>query len=149
MQRAGSITTGNAAAKSLGNAGPAVVLGATGISKRFGGITALSDVKLDLRPGEVHALMGENGAGKSTLMKILSGVYTDYEGAVAVDGQAVRFTGVRDAEDAGIAIIHQELNLVPELSVADNIFLGREKLIAGLVVDRKASSRAAKALLQR
>ncbi|TPJ25582.1 sugar ABC transporter ATP-binding protein [Mesorhizobium sp. B2-7-2] len=144
MQRIDSTTTGNAAAD-----GPAVVLSATGISKRFGGIAALSDVSLDLRPGEVHALMGENGAGKSTLMKILSGVYTDYEGAVAIDGQAVRFTGVRDAEDAGIAIIHQELNLVPELSVADNIFLGREKLIAGLVVDRKASSRTASALLQR
>jgi ribose transport system ATP-binding protein len=144
MQRADSITTGNAVAD-----GPAVVLSASGISKRFGGITALSDVKLDLRPGEVHALMGENGAGKSTLMKILSGVYTDYDGTVNIDGQPVRFAGVRDAEDAGIAIIHQELNLVPELSVADNIFLGREKLIAGLVVDRKASSRAAKALLQR
>ncbi|TIU89374.1 MAG: sugar ABC transporter ATP-binding protein, partial [Mesorhizobium sp.] len=144
MQRAGSITTEDVTAD-----GPTVVLSATGISKRFGGITALSDVSLDLRPGEVHALMGENGAGKSTLMKILSGVYTDYEGTVAIDGQAVRFAGVRDAEHAGIAIIHQELNLVPELSVADNIFLGREKLIAGLVVDRKASSRAAKALLQR
>ncbi|TIU71593.1 MAG: sugar ABC transporter ATP-binding protein, partial [Mesorhizobium sp.] len=144
MQRPGPITTEDVTAD-----GPTVVLSATGISKRFGGITALSDVSLDLRPGEVHALMGENGAGKSTLMKILSGVYTDYEGTVAIDGQAVRFSGVRDAEDAGIAIIHQELNLVPELSVADNIFLGREKLIAGLVVDRKASSRAAKALLQR
>ncbi|TGS06485.1 sugar ABC transporter ATP-binding protein, partial [Mesorhizobium sp. M2E.F.Ca.ET.209.01.1.1] len=125
MQRAGSITTENVTAD-----GPTVVLSATGIFKRFGGITALSDVSLDLRPGEVHALMGENGAGKSTLMKILSGVYTDYEGTVAIDDQAVRFAGVRDAEDAGIAIIHQELNLVPELSVADNIFLGREKLIA-------------------
>ena len=108
MQRADSTTTGNVAAD-----GPAVVLSATGISKRFGGITALSDVNLDLRPGEVHALMGENGAGKSTLMKILAGVYTDYEGAVAIDGRAIRFAGVRDAEDAGIAIIHQELNLVP------------------------------------
>ncbi|TGP51540.1 sugar ABC transporter ATP-binding protein [bacterium M00.F.Ca.ET.159.01.1.1] len=144
MQRAGSITTENVTAD-----GPTVVLSATGIFKRFGGITALSDVSLDLRPGEVHALMGENGAGKSTLMKILSGVYTDYEGTVAIDDQAVRFAGVRDAEDAGIAIIHQELNLVPELSVADNIFLGREKLIAGLVVDRRASSRAAKTLLER
>ncbi|TIU38321.1 MAG: sugar ABC transporter ATP-binding protein, partial [Mesorhizobium sp.] len=118
MQRPGPITTEDVTAD-----GPTVVLSATGISKRFGGITALSDVSLDLRPGEVHALMGENGAGKSTLMKILSGVYTDYEGTVAIDGQAVRFSGVRDAEDAGIAIIHQELNLVPELSVADNIFL--------------------------
>ncbi|RUT92624.1 ATP-binding cassette domain-containing protein, partial [Mesorhizobium sp. M7A.T.Ca.TU.009.02.1.1] len=124
-----------------------IVLSAERISKSFGGIAALVDVGFELRRGEVHALMGENGAGKSTLMKILSGVYTDYEGTVSVDGRPVSFAGVRDAEDAGIAIIHQELNLVPELSVADNIFLGREKLIAGLIVDRKASSRAAGALL--
>ncbi|RVC07294.1 sugar ABC transporter ATP-binding protein, partial [Mesorhizobium sp. M7A.F.Ca.AU.001.01.1.1] len=125
------------------------VLSAEHISKSFGGIAALVDVGFELRRGEVHALMGENGAGKSTLVKILSGVYTGYEGTVSVDGHPVNFAGVRDAEDAGIAIIHQELNLVPELSVADNIFLGREKLIAGLIVDRKASSRAAGALLQR
>ncbi|MCA0003826.1 MULTISPECIES: sugar ABC transporter ATP-binding protein [unclassified Mesorhizobium] len=126
-----------------------VVLSAEHVSKSFGGIAALVDVGFELRRGEVHALMGENGAGKSTLMKILSGVYTGYEGTVRVDGVAANFAGVRDAEAAGIAIIHQELNLVPELSVADNIFLGREKLIAGLIVDRKASSRAASALLQR
>ncbi|RUY85285.1 sugar ABC transporter ATP-binding protein, partial [Mesorhizobium sp. M7A.F.Ca.CA.001.10.2.1] len=126
-----------------------IVLSAERISKSFGGIAALVDVGFELRRGEVHALMGENGAGKSTLMKILSGVYTGYDGTVSVDGRPTSFAGVRDAEDAGIAIIHQELNLVPELSVADNIFLGREKLIAGLIVDRKASSRAAGALLQR
>jgi ribose transport system ATP-binding protein len=125
------------------------ILSAEHISKSFGGISALTDVRFDLRRGEVHALMGENGAGKSTLMKILSGVYTGYDGTVRIDGRPASFTGVRDAEEAGIAIIHQELNLVPELSVADNIFLGREKLIAGLIVDRKASSRAAAALLQR
>jgi len=128
---------------------PDTILSAEHISKSFGGIAALTDVGFELRRGEVHALMGENGAGKSTLMKILSGVYTGYDGTVRIDGRPVNFTGVRDAEDAGIAIIHQELNLVPELSVADNIFLGREKLIAGLIVDRKASSRAAAALLQR
>ncbi|MBR2689303.1 MAG: sugar ABC transporter ATP-binding protein [Aquamicrobium sp.] len=124
------------------------VLAASNISKAFGGVVALSDVGFDLRRGEIHALMGENGAGKSTLMKILSGVYTDYEGTVSVAGQPVRFSGVRDAEDAGIAIIHQELNLVPELSVAENIFLGREKLIAGLIVDRKASLAASRTLLK-
>ncbi|TIL75623.1 MAG: sugar ABC transporter ATP-binding protein [Mesorhizobium sp.] len=127
----------------------AVVLSAEHISKTFGGIAALVDVGFELRRGEIHALMGENGAGKSTLMKILSGIYTDYDGTVNVDGHPVRFAGVRDAEHAAIAIIHQELNLVPELSVADNIFLGREKLIAGLIVDRKASSHAAGGLLQR
>ena len=123
------------------------VLAASNISKAFGGVVALSGVGFDLRRGEIHALMGENGAGKSTLMKILSGVYTDYEGTVSVAGQAVRFSGVRDAEDAGIAIIHQELNLVPELTVAENIFLGREKLIGGLIVDRKASLTASGSLL--
>jgi len=125
------------------------ILQARGISKRFGGVIALRDVDFDLKSGEIHALMGENGAGKSTLMKILSGIYPDYEGTVEIDGQAVRFGSVRDAEAAGIAIIHQELNLVPELNVAENIFLGREKLIAGLFVDRKASIRAARALLER
>ena len=124
------------------------MLAASNISKAFGGVVALSDVGFDLRRGEIHALMGENGAGKSTLMKILSGVYTDYEGVVSVAGQPVRFSGVRDAEDAGIAIIHQELNLVPELSVSENIFLGREKLIAGLIIDRKASLDASRVLLK-
>jgi ribose transport system ATP-binding protein len=128
---------------------PRTVLAATGVSKNFGGVTALRDVSFDLRAGEIHALMGENGAGKSTLMKILSGVYSDYDGAIEIDGAAVRFSGVRDAEAAGIAIIHQELNLVPQLSVADNIFLGRERLIAGLIIDRKASRGAAASHLQR
>jgi ribose transport system ATP-binding protein len=125
------------------------VLTASGVSKHFGGVAALRDVDFDLRPGEIHALMGENGAGKSTLMKILAGVHTDYEGSVSIGGQPVRFASVRDAETAGIAIIHQELNLVPELNVAENIFLGREPLIAGLIVDRRASARAARALLDR
>jgi ribose transport system ATP-binding protein len=125
------------------------VLTASGVSKQFGGVVALRDVGFDLRPGEIHALMGENGAGKSTLMKILSGVYTDYEGVVSIGGRPLRFANVRDAEAAGIAIIHQELNLVPELNVAENIFLGREPLIAGLIVDRRASTRAARVLLDR
>ncbi len=125
------------------------VMAATGISKSFGGIIALSNVRFDLRAGEVHALMGENGAGKSTLMKILAGIYSSYEGEVAIEGRAVSFANVRDAEAEGIAIIHQELNLVPELSVADNIFLGREPRIAGLIVDRKAIRAAARQLLLR
>ncbi|MFE0016046.1 sugar ABC transporter ATP-binding protein [Mesorhizobium sp. NPDC059054] len=123
------------------------VLAASNVSKAFGGVVALSDVNFDLRRGEIHALMGENGAGKSTLMKIVSGVYTDYDGTISVAGEPVRFSGVRDAEDAGIAIIHQELNLVPELTVAENIFLGREKRIAGLIVDRRASLAASRTLL--
>jgi ribose transport system ATP-binding protein len=114
------------------------VLVASGISKSFGGIVALADAHLDVYPGEIHALVGENGAGKSTLMKILSGVYEAYEGNLSVDGRPVRFSSVRDAEALGIAIIHQELNLVRELNVADNIFLGREPRLAGLIIDRKS-----------
>ncbi len=124
-------------------------LSAQHISKSFAGVTALQDVDFDLMSGEVHALMGENGAGKSTLMKILAGVLTDYEGTIHVRAHPLRLTGVRDAERAGIAIIHQELNLVPELSVAENIFLGREPLVAGLFIDRRRLVRAAVALLHR
>jgi ribose transport system ATP-binding protein len=127
----------------------ASLLAAKAIHKTFGGITALGGVHFELTAGEIHSLMGENGAGKSTLMKILSGVYPDYEGTMEVDGRAMRFASVREAEAAGVAIIHQELNLVPELTVAENIFLGREPLIAGLFVDRKACSREAQGLLSR
>ena len=124
-------------------------LSARHIAKSFAGVTALQDIDFDLMGGEVHALMGENGAGKSTLMKILAGVLTDYEGAIRARGDPLRLNGVRDAERAGIAIIHQELNLVPELSVAENIFLGREPLIAGVFIDRRRIVSAAVALLDR
>jgi ribose transport system ATP-binding protein len=137
--------------KRTGSGSPSghVVLVAEHVSKSFAGVTALHGVDFDLSYGEVHALMGENGAGKSTLMKILAGVHTRYEGAIKVEGRAVSFGGVRDAEEAGVAIIHQELNLVPELSVADNIFLGREPLIAGVLINRRRMVRAAERLLQR
>jgi ribose transport system ATP-binding protein len=98
-----------------------------GITKRFPGVVALEDVTLEVRRGELHAICGENGAGKSTLMKILSGVYQPDEGTLEVDGLPVRFTGTRDAERAGIAIIHQELALVEDLPVTANVFLGRER----------------------
>ena len=108
-----------------------------GISKRFPGVVALDGVTIEVRRGEVHAICGENGAGKSTLMKILSGVYLPDEGTLEVGGVPARFTGTRDAEQAGIAIIHQELALVEDLSVAANVFLGREKRTAlGLLDDR-------------
>jgi ribose transport system ATP-binding protein len=126
-----------------------VALSAEQISKSFAGVKALNNVDFDLRHGEVHALMGENGAGKSTLMKILAGVHTSYDGSIQVEGRAMSFGGVRDAEEAGVAIIHQELNLVPELSVAENIFLGREPLIAGVLIDRRRMVRAAERLLAR
>jgi ribose transport system ATP-binding protein len=117
------------------------------ITKRFPGVTALAEVTLDVLPGELHAICGENGAGKSTLMKILSGVITDYDGELLLRGKLVRFKGTRDAEAAGISIIHQELNLVEQLSAAANIFLGRE--IRGWLAfrnDRAMEQQAAKLL---
>src|SRR5262245_54170041 len=112
-----------------------VVLEACGIVKRFPGLRALRGVSFDLRPGEIHALCGENGAGKSTLIKVRSGVHPDgaFDGRLVVAGRPVRFRGIADAENAGVAVIHQELALVPELSVAENVFLGREPTRAGLI----------------
>ncbi len=124
-------------------------LEALGIGKAFAGVTVLHGVDLAVFPGEIHALMGENGAGKSTLMKILAGIHTDYDGTVAVDGVPRRFAGVRDAEEAGIGIIHQELNLVPGMTVAENIFLGREPLRGGIFVDGPALRAAAARLIRR
>ena len=126
-----------------------VVLEAVGLSKSFSGTAALLDVDFNLRAGEVHALVGENGAGKSTLMKILAGVHVEYDGVVRLAGAPVKFAGVQDAERAGVSIIHQELDLVPELTAADNVFLGREPLIAGTFVDRRRIVKAAGALLTR
>lgn len=118
------------------------------VSKHFGGTRALHNVSFDVMPGELHAICGENGAGKSTLMKILSGVITSYDGQLAVDGQVVRFQGTRDAESEGISIIHQELNLVEQLSVAANIFLGRELRTGLLLRDDRAMESQAADLLQ-
>src|SRR5262245_4095343 len=92
-------------------------LQARGVSKQFDGVPVLHDVDFSLAAGEVHAPVGENGAVKSTLMKIVSGILTDYEGSLLVNGRGTRFANVREAQAAGIAIIHQELNLIPEMSV--------------------------------
>ena len=119
------------------------------ITKHFGGVHALSGVTLEAIAGEVHAICGENGAGKSTLMKILAGAITDFDGRIVLDGAPATFKGPRDAEDAGIRIIYQELNLVPDLSVAANIFLGREKRTALRLLDNRAMERASKALFAR
>ena len=94
------------------------------ITVEFPGVKALDDVQFSLERGEVHVLLGENGAGKSTLMKVLSGVYRRKAGTVFVDGQEVVFAGTKEAKAAGVNIVHQELNLVPYLTVAENIFLG-------------------------
>lgn len=111
-------------------------------SKSFPGVRALDAVSLDLRPGEIHALMGENGAGKSTLIKIITGVYQPDEGRVLIDGSEVRFTSPRDAIAAGISAVHQERNLVPRFSVGENIALERLPTKHGLIdyaqVDREA-----------
>lgn len=116
------------------------------ITKTFPGVRALDGVSLDLRAGEIHALVGENGAGKSTLMKILGGVYVQYGGEIRIDGKTRRFRSVRESEDAGIAVVFQELSLVPELSVGENIFLGREPSRFGVVEWEKLFSRAASLL---
>jgi ABC-type sugar transport system ATPase subunit len=119
----------------------------TGITKRFGGVHALEDVRFTSHAGQVHALCGENGAGKSTLMKILAGVIVDYDGILAIDGETRQFRNTREAEEAGIRIIHQELNLVPDLSVAANIFLGEEITGRfGLLSERAMNQRAAEVL---
>lgn len=114
-------------------AGP--VLEMRSIVKTFPGVKALSDVTLTVRPGEVHAICGENGAGKSTLMKVLSGVHPhgSYEGEILFEGEVCRFKDIRASEQHGIVIIHQELALVPYLSLAENIFLGNEHATRGFI----------------
>jgi ABC-type sugar transport system ATPase subunit len=131
---------------SQATAGTGTTLEMVGITKSFLGVTVLHDVDLDVRAGEVHALVGENGAGKSTLLKVLSGAYQPDAGTISVDGQAYGFAGPRQAQDAGIAIIHQEFTLLPERTVAQNVFLGREPVRRGLV-DTAAMERATAALL--
>jgi rhamnose transport system ATP-binding protein len=103
------------------------IFGLRGVTKRFGGVVAVDGVDFELRPGEVHALVGENGAGKSTLMKVVDGLYAPDGGRVEVNGEAASFSSPRDAEAAGIAMIPQELDLFPELSVAENLFVGRKR----------------------
>ncbi len=108
-----------------------------GISKSFPGVRALSNVNFDLQKGEVHALVGENGAGKSTLMKILSGMYQADEGEIELNGEILRKTGLRDMLKAGISVIYQELNLISHLTIAENIFLGREPRHKSGLIDWK------------
>ncbi|WP_316167789.1 MULTISPECIES: sugar ABC transporter ATP-binding protein [unclassified Bradyrhizobium] len=119
-----------------------------GLCKSFPGVRALHNVRFELRAGEVHAVMGENGAGKSTLMKILAGVYRKDSGEIIYDGASVDFPGPREAQAAGIGIIHQELQLMNHLTVAQNIFIGREPMKAfGLLLDEDRLNRQAAELL--
>ncbi len=119
-----------------------------GVTKTFGNLTALDTVSLTVLPGQVHGLLGENGAGKSTLLNILSGVHPRSAGEILVDGAAVTISRPRDAQAAGIAMIHQELHQVPELTVAQNIFLGASlRRAGGLMVDRTAQEAEARRLL--
>ena len=117
-----------------------------GVDKSFPGVNALKSVDFDLRSGEVHALLGENGAGKSTLMKVLGGIYKIDEGSIFIDGDEVQINEVKDAQMNGISIIHQEIVLVPDLTVAENIYLGREPMKAGMV-DKKTMLIEAQKLL--
>ena len=118
------------------------------ISKRFGGVKALTDVSLQIEPGEIHALIGENGAGKSTLMKILSGAYKRDSGTIYIDGEEVSINNPKDAKDLGVAIIYQEFMLAPDLTVAENIFIDQlssgKPLINWKELNRKAKEQLTK-----
>ena len=106
-----------------------------GISKSFGGVAALRDVDFTLRAGEIHGLVGENGAGKSTMMKIIAGVHTDYEGKMLIDGKEVHFRSARDSLAAGIGMVHQELSIMPDLTVGENVYLGKQPVTGAGIID--------------
>ena len=124
------------------------VLDVTGIHKQFPGVKALSDAGLRLYPGEVHTLMGQNGAGKSTLIKVLTGVYQPERGTISLDGRAIAPRSTQHAQELGISTVYQEVNLCPNLSVAENIFIGRYPRRFGMI-DWRRMRRDAAALLAR
>src|SRR6202171_3225968 len=125
------------------------VLSMEGISKQFPGVRALSNVRLDARKGSVHALMGENGAGKSTLMKCLIGIYTPDSGTITFKGEKLNITNTHYALSKGISMIHQELSPIPQMTVAENIYLGREPVAWNGLVDMRKMNRMAAELLER
>jgi ribose transport system ATP-binding protein len=122
------------------------ILHMAGVSKRYGGVVALQNASLDIRPGRIHAILGENGAGKSTLIKIMSGVVAPDEGSMLLDGKAIAFTSPAAANDAGIVCVFQELSLVPDLTVADNIVISNPPLRFGMIDRRKQREIAEEAL---
>jgi putative multiple sugar transport system ATP-binding protein len=135
----------------MADSAPTDILEMRGITKTFPGVKALQDVNLTVRRGEIHAICGENGAGKSTLMKVLSGVYPfgSYEGDIVLDGENAQFGNINDSEARGVVIIHQELALVPYLSIAENIFLGNERRRPGGAIDWNKTNAEAAVLLER
>ena len=128
------------------NAGDNTVLQLVNVSKSFGPVNVIKDVTLSVRRGQVQALLGENGAGKSTLIKMIAGVHQPDSGKILVDGSEVTIASTNDSEAHGIATIHQELNLVPTLSVAENIMLGRTPKRFGLVNRKHLNAQAQAAL---
>jgi ribose transport system ATP-binding protein len=118
------------------------------ITKSFSGVKVLDDVFFNLHPGEVHVLAGENGAGKTTLIKILAGVHTDFEGKISLNGQPTRFKSPHDAALSGISAIHQEMSLIDGMSVADNIFLGREQTRGNVWMDYRSQKKKAQRLME-
>ena len=127
-----------------------VILEMRNITKTFPGVKALSDVSFSVEEGEIHALCGENGAGKSTLMKVLSGVYPygTYDGDIYYNGELKKFGSIKDTEEEGIIIIHQELALIPMLSIAENIFLGNEVAKGGVINWAEATRRTSELLVK-
>ena len=123
------------------------LLAVRGVSRRFGVVQALADVSLDIRAGEVLALVGENGAGKSTLMRVIEGVHPPDAGSIAVDGRAVAFRSPADAHAAGIRIIHQEPDIFADLSIAENLFAGELSRIGGIFLDRRRLAQRTRAML--
>ena len=128
--------------------GNSYILQMQGITKEFPGVRALDDVNLNVHTGSIHAICGENGAGKSTLMKVLSGVYPygTYDGKIIYMGQEMKFKNIKESENAGIAIIHQELTMIPELSITENIFMGNEITHKGLINWAEERSRTSEIL---
>lgn len=117
------------------------ILTMTDITKSFGVVKALKKVKLELAKGEVHALMGENGAGKSSMVKVLTGIYSKDGGQILYNGKEIEYKNPKESQDAGISVVHQELNMMNDLTVAQNIFIGRESIKMGLFTDDHAINR--------